>query len=95
MIQAIYTAENNLGKLSPDEQQKERELVVKPLVEAYFAWVHKTMPHVLTNSKTYRGMQYSVNQEKYLKVFLEDGNVPIDNNAEKQYVHSASVRRIG
>lgn len=91
LIQAIYTAENKLDDLSPAERQKERELVVRPLVEAYFAWVHKTMPHVLTNSKTYKGMQYSVNQEKYLKVFLEDGNVPIDNNAAERAIRPFCV----
>ena len=30
-------------------------------------------------SKTWKDLQYSLNQEKYLKVFLEDGEVPMDN----------------
>ena len=45
------------------------------------AWVHKVEPTVLANSKTHKGLQYSINQEQYLKVFLEDGKVPMDNNA--------------
>ena len=43
--------------------------------------------HLLENTavplkgKTAEGLKYSLNQEKYLKVFLTDGNVPIDNSA--------------
>lgn len=35
-------------------------------------------------SKTWEGFQYAINQEKYLKVFLDDGEVPMDNNAAEQ-----------
>lgn len=37
-------------------------------------------------SKTADGLKYSVNQEKYLKVFLEDGNVPIDKLAPERAI---------
>jgi len=30
-------------------------------------------------SKTWEGFNYSLNQEKYLKVFLDDGEVPLAN----------------
>ncbi|MFQ9648091.1 IS66 family transposase [Hungatella effluvii] len=32
-----------------------------------------------------------MNQEKYLKVFLEDGEVPIDNNAAEQSIRSFCI----
>ena len=35
----------------------------------------------MPKSKTETGFTYSLNQEKYLRVFLEDGDVPLDNNA--------------
>ena len=70
MIQAIYREEKKLSELSPAERFEHRQLTVKPLVEAYFAWVHKVEPSVLANSKTHKGLQYSINQEQYLKVFL-------------------------
>ena len=84
MIQAIYREDKKLSELSSDERLEHRQLTVKPLVEAYFAWVHKVEPCVLSNSKTHKGLQYSINQEQYLKVFLEDGEVPMDNNAAEQ-----------
>lgn len=36
--------------------------------------------------KTAEGLRYSVNQEKYLKVFLTDGNVPMDNSASERSI---------
>ncbi len=38
---------------------------------------------VLPKSETANGLQYSVNQEEYLKVFLTDGEVPIDDSASE------------
>ena len=32
------------------------------------------------------GLKYSINQEKYLRVFLTDGNVPIDNSASEKSI---------
>ena len=54
---------------------------VQPLVEAYFAWVHEQDPAYILSEKTREGLKCSLNQEKYLKVFLEDGSIPIDNGA--------------
>lgn len=80
-IAAIYKAEGLLSRLSPEERQKQRQLTVKPLVEAFFVWVKKHQNDVLPKSETGKGFTYCLNHEKYLKVFLEDGNVPADNNA--------------
>jgi hypothetical protein len=80
-IAAIYKLEGLLSELSSEERQKQRQLTVKPLVEAFFAWVKQNQNAVLPKSETGKGFTYCINQEKYLKVFLEVGNVPADNNA--------------
>lgn len=59
---------------------------VRPLVEAYFTWVRENLVKVPLKSKTWEGFNYSLNQEKYLKVFLGDGEVPMDNNAAEQSI---------
>ncbi|WP_347283086.1 IS66 family transposase, partial [uncultured Muribaculum sp.] len=73
MIQAIYREEKQLKELSAQERQDRRQLSVKPLVEAYFTWVRENLPKVPQKSKTWEGFNYSLGQEKYLKVFLDDG----------------------
>ena len=35
----------------------------------------------LSTAKLKQAVTYEFNQEKYLRVFFEDGEVPIDNNA--------------
>lgn len=91
MIQAIYREEKQLKELSARERQNRRQLSVRPLVEAYFTWVRENLPKVPQKSKTWEGFHYSLNQEKYLKVFLEDGEVPMDNNAAEQSIHGFCI----
>ena len=85
-IAAIYKAEE---VLKYDRRQRE----VKPLVEAYFAWVHEQDPATILSQKTRDGLNYSINQEKYLKVFLKDGNIPIDNSATERAIRPFTIGR--
>ena len=91
MIQAIYREEKLLKDLPAEERMIRRQLSVKPLVEAYFIWVRETLPKVPQKSKTWEGFNYSLNQEKYLKVFLDDGEVPMDNNAAEQSIRGFCI----
>lgn len=80
-IGTIYKIENGLRDLTPEERLKERQANIKPLVDEYFEWVKLQLSTTLPKGKTAEGLNYSVNQEQYLRVFLEDGEVPIDNSA--------------
>ena len=91
MIQAVYREEKQLKGLSAQERQNRRQLSVRPLVEAYFIWVRENLPKVPQKSKTWEGFNYSLNQEKYLKVFLDDGEVPMDNNASEQSIRGFCI----
>lgn len=91
MIQAIYREEKQLKDLPAQERQDRRQLSVRPLVEAYFTWVRENISRVPQKSKTWEGFNYSLNQEKYLKVFLEDGEVPMDNNAAEQSIRGFCI----
>ncbi len=96
MIQSIYREEKLLKDLPPDKRRDRRQLSVRPLVEAYFTWVRENLSKVPQKSKTWEGFQYSLNQEKYLKVFLDDGEVPMDNNAAEQSIRGFCIgKRIG
>lgn len=60
-------------------------------INAYFAWVKENVHKVPAKGKTHNGFSYSINQEKYLRVFLEDGEVPIDNNAAEQSIRGFCI----
>ena len=91
MIQAIYREEKLLKDLPAGERKIRRQLSVKPLVEAYFVWVRENLPKVPQKSRTWEGFSYSLDQEKYLKVFLDDGEVPMDNNAAEQSIRGFCI----
>ena len=94
-IGAIYDLEGTLKDLSPEARLKERQTSIKPLVEAYFAWVKEVIAGgtVLPKTETGKGLQYSVNQEEYLKVFLTDGEVPIDDSASERALRNFTIGR--
>ena len=94
-IGAIYDLEGNLKELSPQERLKERQTTIKPLVEEYFAWVKERLSDttVIPKGKTASGLRYSINQEKYLKVFLTNGEVPIDNSASERALRNFTIGR--
>lgn len=80
-IGAIYKLDNELAGLEPVDWQHRRQLELKPLVDAYFAWVKTHQGEVLPKFQTGKAFTYSINQERDLCVFLVYGKVPLDNNA--------------
>lgn len=88
-IQAIYWEEGKLKDLSSDERLKQRQAVIKPLVDAFFAYL-KTI-NVSKKDKFGDAVGYALNQEKYLRVFLTDGDVPIDNNASERAIRGFCI----
>ena len=92
-IAKIYEAEEQLKDLTAEERLIRRQKEVLPLVEAYFAWVHEQDIPTISSEKTRNGLQYSLNQEKYLKVFLQNGSVPIDNSATERAIRPFTIGR--
>ena len=76
MLQQVFCA------FSEERLQKWQE-VIKPMVEEFFAWVKQQVADctVPPKSKSGQGLNFIINQEKYLKVSLEDGDVPVNNSA--------------
>lgn len=81
-IAAIYHTDNMYKGTSPKEILDNRQHSVKPLVDAYFAWVKGLIdnPGLDQSSSLKTALNYSLNQEPYLRTFLEDPQIPMDNN---------------
>ncbi|MCQ2452885.1 MAG: IS66 family transposase [Oscillospiraceae bacterium] len=92
-IAAIYNADEKFKKLSPDERKKRRQTTVKRRVDAFFAWAKEHQCDTGKQDKTWAGFSYCINNEKHLRMFLEDGEIPIDNSATERAIRPFTVFR--
>ena len=89
-IQTIYRKEGKLKDLSSEERLSQRQVAIKPLVDALFAYLKQHESEVGTE-KLKDAFSYALNQEKHLRVFLTDGDVPMDNNASERAIRGFCV----
>ncbi|MEE3451651.1 MAG: transposase, partial [Acutalibacteraceae bacterium] len=87
----IYHEENLLKEMTAEERYNQRLVKVKPLLDAFFTWL-ETVP-VKGNSKLAQAVNYALNERNYLYTFLENGNVPIDNNRAENAIRPFAVGR--
>ena len=90
-IQAIYREEGKLKDLSSDERLSQRQVIIKPLVDALFVYLKRNKQVVSKKTKLGEAYTYILNQEKYLRVFLTDGDVPMDNNASERAIRGFCI----
>ena len=90
-IQAIYREEGKLKELTSPERLKQRQLIIKPLVDALFVYLKSLEAKVPAKGKLHDAFGYILNQEKYLRVFLNDGDVPMDNNASERAIRGFCI----
>ena len=64
---------------------------VKPLLDAFFAWLEEQC--ISGKGKLSKAVGYALHEKKYLYTFLEDGNIPIDNNRAENAIRPFAVGR--
>ena len=90
-IDAMYHLDNMYKESSAKERLDNRQRSVKPLVDAYFAWLKTLQGKSNASSKLKEAINYSINQEIYLRRFLEDPLLPLDNNDAERSIKSFCV----
>ena len=92
-ISEFYNTDTELKELSSQERLQKRQEEIRPLVEEFFAWTKEQVEQctVPPKTKTGQGLNYLINQEAYLKVFLTDGDVPIDNSASERAIRTFCI----
>lgn len=94
LINEIYLEDEPLKELPVEERQEKRKTDVRKKVDAYFEFIHAfDMEDPLASEKLKDAIQYSRNQEKQLRRFLEDGNIPIDDGATERNVKPIALGR--
>src|SRR6266568_4972766 len=96
-IGALYAHEATLRERKLEDQEKlgYRTEYVKPLVEAFFVWLARTVTdHVLLPSNPFaRAARYALERGQALRVFLEYPNVPLDTNHLEREIRAIALGR--
>lgn len=79
-IQKLYQVEREVADLSPDERRRSRQEQAKPILDEFHAWLTRHRWQVPNGSSTAKAIDYSLNRWKALAHYIDDGQVPIDNN---------------
>ena len=82
--------EQQLEGLPDDERREQRQLLSKPVVEEYYAWL-ETIFH--PSGKLKKAIVYSLNQREYLCAFLDHGEIEISNNRVENAIRPIVVGR--
>ncbi len=83
---ALYDVEREAVDLTPDKRRALRQLRAKPVAEALHTWMTGQRKIVPEGSAIAKALDYSLKRWEALTRYLEDGDVPVDNNP----VHAAS-----
>lgn len=92
-IAAIFHIDNMYKGQSDDEILSNRQSNVKPLVDAFFTWLksYYNSPTIDHGSEIYKAIQYCINQEEYLRRFLDNPLIPMTNNDAERSIRSFCV----
>ena len=90
-IDTIYHLDNKYKDSSDEDRLKNREDVIKPLVDDFFVWIKEQTKKTIANDSLKSALNYAANQEKYLRVFLEDAQIPLDNNDAERSIKQFCV----
>lgn len=88
IIQSMSRYEKSYADLPAQERLELRKKRIAPLVDAFFAYLKSESLKIAPKSGTGKAITYCLNQEKYLRVFLEDGLVPMWNNAAERSIRT-------
>ena len=92
-ISEIFHLDKQFAGLSNTERKRKRNLEIKPKVNAFFAWAKQLLSSNSVQGRTADALQYCLNQEPYLRVFLKHGEVPMDNNTAERAIRPFTLGR--
>ena len=92
-IAEFYRIDTELKELPATDRLTQRQTRIKPLVEDFFAWAKQQAAEcaVPPKSKTGQGLNFVIHQENYLKIFLTDRDIPIDNSASERAIRTFCI----
>ena len=95
-LEREYDGKDEQGKfvrepLPPEEKLKQRQERSKTVLDGFFAWLSDV--HPTSGTKLAAAVQYALNEKKYICRFLDDPDLPIDNNRAENAIRPFVIGR--
>jgi transposase len=92
-ISQLYDVERELKHLSADERLQVRQRESQPLAEAFHRWMLLQRQKITDGSATAKALDYSLKRWGALTQFLDNGQLPIDNNWIENQIRPIAIGR--
>ena len=92
-ISQLYDVEREGKHLSVDERLQIRQAKSKPLANAFQEWMLLQRQKITDGSTTAKALDYSLKRWGALTQFLDDGQLPIDNNWIENQIRPIAIGR--
>lgn len=93
LIAKLYEVEREASELEPQARWLLRQRHAKPVAEALHAWLSEQRQKLAKADVTAKAIDYALSNWPGLTHYLDDGHVPIDNNAAENAVRPLAVGR--
>lgn len=92
-IGILYKVDELIRNKTPEERYGERQKQSQPVVDALFELLQSMENSVDRSSLIGDAILYALNQEPYLRRYLEDGHLSIDNHSAERAIKNFAVGR--
>lgn len=92
-IGQLYDIERQVKDLPADDRRRIRQEQARPLADTLHQWMLAQRQRVPEGSATAKALDYSLKRWGALTRYLDDGQLPIDNNRIEQQIRPIAVGR--
>ena len=93
LISQLYEVERQAKDYSTAERLRLRQQQARPIADALHAWMQAHRQKVPDNTGIARALDYSLKRWVALTRYLDDGNLPIDNNRIENQIRPIAIGR--
>jgi transposase len=93
-IQRLYDVEHEAEATSPDALLPLRQQKSRTVIEEFRQWLERHQGDVLPSSPLGEAIRYTLNQWESLCLFLEDADIPLDNNRTEHTLRQQVLGRV-
>jgi transposase len=89
----LYEVEREVQELASDERLRIRQLKTRPVADALNKWLQLQRQKVPDGSATAKAIDYSLNRWAALTRYVDDGDLPADNNWVENQIRPIAIGR--